>query len=74
MLTSTTPKEELRLLVLAVRSAVGIEALTWLTDIGQLSRDEAADRMCWSAQALLHAALTRSAPATGSSAAEPAAK
>jgi AcrR family transcriptional regulator len=44
-------------LVLAVRSATGIEALVWLTDVGGLSRDEAQDLMCWSARALLEAAL-----------------
>jgi AcrR family transcriptional regulator len=51
-------------LAVAIRSAVGIEALVWLTDIAALSRDDAADLMCWSAQALLHAALTWTAPPT----------
>ena len=45
-------------LVLAIRSATGIEALAWLTDVAGLSRADAADLMQWSAQALLHAALT----------------
>src|SRR6266581_3817750 len=40
---------ELRRLVLAVRSATGIEALVWLTDIAGLSRPEAVELMCWSA-------------------------
>jgi AcrR family transcriptional regulator len=48
-------------LVLAIRSAVGIEALVWLTDIAGLSRDEAAVLMRWSARALLHSALTQNA-------------
>lgn len=48
---------ELRRLVLAIRSAVGIEALVWLTDIASLSRTEAADLMRWSARALLESAL-----------------
>jgi AcrR family transcriptional regulator len=48
---------DLRRLVLAIRSAVGIEALVWLTDIAGLSREEAADLMGWSAQALLRSAL-----------------
>lgn len=48
---------ELRRLALAIRSAVGIEALVWLTDIGGLSREQAADLMRWSARALLQAAL-----------------
>ncbi|KAA0015872.1 TetR/AcrR family transcriptional regulator [Antrihabitans cavernicola] len=51
-------------LVLAVRSAVGIEALVWLTDVAGLDSEAAAALMSWSAQAMLHAALT-SAPPTG---------
>ena len=51
-------------LALAVRSAVGIEALAWLTDVAQLTRDEAVALMSWSAQALLHAALTWKPPET----------
>ena len=50
----------LRRLVLAVRATVGIEALVWLTDIAGLTRDEAADLMQWSAQALLRSALGES--------------
>jgi AcrR family transcriptional regulator len=53
-------ERELRRLVLAIRSAVGIEALVWLTDIAALSRDEAVDLMRWSAQALLRSALAES--------------
>jgi hypothetical protein len=49
-------------LVLAIRSATGIEALVWLVDIGGLSRTEAADLMRWSAHALLQAALTSGPP------------
>ncbi len=45
-------------LVLAIRSATGIEALAWLTDVAGLSRQDAADLMQWSAQALLHATLS----------------
>jgi AcrR family transcriptional regulator len=51
-------------LAVAVRSAVGIEALAWLTDVAGLTRDEAADLMAWSAQALLQAALTGTPPPT----------
>ena len=47
----------LRALVLAIRSACGIEPLVWLTDIGGLSRDEAAELMRWSALSLLRARL-----------------
>lgn len=51
------PEAELRRLVLAIRTAIGIEALVWLTDIGGLSRTDAVATMRWSAQALLRAAL-----------------
>jgi hypothetical protein len=51
---------ELRRLVLAIRSATGIEALVWLTDIAGLSREEAGDVMRWSASALLRSALSGS--------------
>jgi AcrR family transcriptional regulator len=51
------PEPRFRRLVLAIRTAVGIEALVWLTDIAGLSRDEAVELMCWSAQALLRIAL-----------------
>jgi hypothetical protein len=47
---------------LAVRSAIGIEALVWLTDIAGLSREQAVDSMRWSAQALLRAALASGPP------------
>jgi hypothetical protein len=43
--------------VLAIRPASGIESLVWLTDVGGLSREEAAEVMRWSASALLRAAL-----------------
>jgi hypothetical protein len=49
-------------LALAVRSATGIEALVWLTDVAALPRDEALALMRWSAHALLHAALTDGPP------------
>jgi AcrR family transcriptional regulator len=56
-LTTRLPERELRRLVLAIRSAAGIEALVWLVDVAGLSRDEAADVMRWSARALLRAAV-----------------
>lgn len=46
-----------RRLAVSVRSAVGIEALVWLTDIAGLSREEAAERMRWSARAMLAQAM-----------------
>jgi len=49
-------------LVLAIRSAAGIEALVWLTDIAGLSRADAAELMRWSAMGLLGTALATGAP------------
>jgi AcrR family transcriptional regulator len=54
--------QAIRNLVLAIRSAVGIEALTWLTDVAKLSRDEAVDLMSWTAQALLYSAVNGRTP------------
>jgi AcrR family transcriptional regulator len=56
---------ELRRLVLAIRAALGIEALVWLTDIGGLSREQAADLMRSSAHTLLRAALADAATTDG---------
>ncbi len=50
---------EFRRLVLAVRSAMGIEALVWLTDIAGLSRTDAVDLMRWSARAMYDATIAR---------------
>lgn len=51
------PRSKLRRLVLAIRSACGIEALIWLTDVAGISRQQAAELMHWSALALLRATL-----------------
>ena len=56
-LRGTVPDADLHRLVLALRSAVGIEALVWLTDVAGLSRPRAAELMRWSAHALLRATL-----------------
>ena len=56
---------QLRRLVFAIRSATGIEALVWLTDIGGLSRTDAVDLMRWSARAMYAVALAGDPPATG---------
>lgn len=45
---------EVHRLAVAIRSAVGIESLVWLTDIAGLSREEAAELMGWSAMAMFH--------------------
>ena len=57
-LRKTHPDIDVHRLAVAIRSATGIEALIWLTDIAGLSRDEATELMRQSAYALLHAALT----------------
>jgi len=44
-------------LAIAIRSATGIEALVWLTDVAGLSSNAAVDLMRWSARAMLTAAL-----------------
>ena len=54
---------EVHRLAVAIRSAVGIEALVWLTDVAGLSREEAAGVMRWSARAMLRAALVGGFPA-----------
>ena len=64
-LAGRLPAPALRRLVLAIRTAVGIEALVWLTDIAGLSREEAAELMRWSARALLRSALADQAPSDG---------
>ena len=48
--------EDRHRLALAIRSATGIEALAWLTDVAGLSRADAVELMRWSARALLDAA------------------
>ena len=54
---------EIHRLALAIRSATGVEALVWLTDVGGLSRDDATALMRWSARGLLQAALVDPPPA-----------
>jgi AcrR family transcriptional regulator len=49
---------EVHRLALAIRSATGIEALVWLTDVAGLALTEATRLMRWSAHAMLRAALT----------------
>jgi AcrR family transcriptional regulator len=47
-----------RRLAIAVRSAVGIEALVWLVDVAGLARDDAAELMMSSAQAIARESLS----------------
>ena len=56
-LRARMPPPKLRRLVLAIRSATGIEALHWLTDVAGLDRKQATHIMRWSGMALLRAAL-----------------
>jgi AcrR family transcriptional regulator len=59
-LDSRVAKKELRRLVLAIRSATGIEARVWLTDVAGLSSDDAMQIMRWSARAMYLTALAES--------------
>ncbi len=61
-LHGTIPDDEIDRLVLAIRSAIGIEALVWLTDVAGMSRADAARLMLWSARSMLHAARCPLAP------------
>lgn len=50
---------ELRRLAYGISATLGIEAFAWLTDIAQLSRDEAASVMRANASGLLESAMAR---------------
>jgi len=56
-LRTSMSRSELRRLILAIRSATGIEARVWLTDVAGLSSEDAIDLMRWSARALYQAAV-----------------
>jgi AcrR family transcriptional regulator len=56
-LRSRLSRAELRRLVLAIRSATGVEAFVWLVDVGGLSRKEALSTLRWTARNLLRGAL-----------------
>ena len=58
-LSRRMPERELRQLVLGIGATLGIEAFVWLTDMGGLSREEAAEVMRWNARTLLRSALER---------------
>lgn len=55
-------EDDVRRLAIAIRSATGIEALAWLTDVAGLSSDDATLVLRWSARALLRSALDGEAP------------
>jgi AcrR family transcriptional regulator len=50
---------ELRRLILAIRSATGIEARVWLTDVAGLSSEQATQLQRWTAQAIYRSALSQ---------------
>lgn len=60
-------EQDIHRLVLAIRSATGIEALIWLTDIAGLGRDEAVASQRWTARALLQHALQQGPPPSAGS-------
>lgn len=60
-LRDTHPRLDRHRLAVAIRSATGIEALVWLTDVAGLPRDEAAETLCWTARAMLRAAIEQAA-------------
>lgn len=62
-LSDEMDRDQLRSLARAIRSATGIEALVWLTDVAGLSRQESLGLMRWSAKAMLASALAGSPPA-----------
>ena len=49
-------------LAIAIRSAIGIEAYVWLTDVARVAPDEAAALMRWTATSALDAARRGSVP------------
>jgi AcrR family transcriptional regulator len=59
------PDQSVHQLAVAIRSAVGIEALSWLTDVAKLPQPEAIRLMKWSAQSLLDGTLNGSPPPVG---------
>jgi AcrR family transcriptional regulator len=52
-LAATMTRDEVHDLAVAIRAAIGIEPLVWLTDVAGLSRTDAVERMRSSAAALL---------------------
>ncbi len=61
-LSGQLPEAKVQRLVLAIRSACGIEALVWLVDVAGLSRDEAVETMRWSTRAMVRSALDGDVP------------
>lgn len=55
-LRDSRPEVDIHRLAIAIRSATGIESFIWLVDVAGLTRDEAIETLCDTAQALLAAA------------------
>lgn len=54
--------EGVRRLAVAIRAAVGIETLVWLTDVAGMPQADAVEVMRWTGRALLQQALTAGPP------------
>lgn len=63
-LESDVEPEVLISLASAIRSAAGIEALVWLTDVAGMERTDAVELMRWSARALVREFLAGNVPPT----------
>ena len=61
-LLETMDRRVVRQLAIGIRSAIGVEALVWLTDVAGLSSTDAAALMRWSARVMLDAAMAGSPP------------
>ena len=64
-LQETHPHIDIHRLAIAIRSATGIETLIWLVDIAGYTREQAADTVKATAQALLDAAVLSTHGSTG---------
>jgi AcrR family transcriptional regulator len=60
--------EAVHALAVAIRSSIGIEAYVWLTDVADVSPDDATAVMRWTARSQLDAALQGSLPPAAKSA------
>jgi AcrR family transcriptional regulator len=67
-LRTDLPAGDVHRLAVAIRSATGIEALVWLTDIAGLTSEEAVELLRWSAQAMVEAARRGAPPVATASA------
>ncbi|MEE6170028.1 MULTISPECIES: TetR/AcrR family transcriptional regulator [unclassified Mycolicibacterium] len=56
-LRSSHPDVDTHRLAIAIRAATGIESFVWLVDVAGLTRNEAAEMLCGTAQAILSNAL-----------------